>query len=260
MSENLINPKICKGCRQRVLNEFLSKNNEMKATCNDCRERNGASKRQIREKNITENITEVLSHKENAISLQQLPGVIYESLLVADSSNTLSEEKTCKKNAEKIFSLASEGDGYQYLNVSEIYHEIKEQQLPGYELLTRGQVYYWWNRQATTEPTESFAFITPFLSLFPHDAFEIIVTDATYNTNTSKYELYEIMGVINGTAFPLSYCLVVTGKNRPIANILAGWYTALKIIGMNNMKVFLTDKDMAQISAAVLKHTNNVQL
>ncbi len=34
------------------------------------------------------------------------------------------------------------------LSVSEIYREIKEQQLSGYELLIRGQVYYWWNRQA----------------------------------------------------------------------------------------------------------------
>ncbi|RIA85566.1 hypothetical protein C1645_830569 [Glomus cerebriforme] len=117
MSENLINSKICKGCHQtKSLNEFLSKNNEMKATYND-----------------------LLSHKENAISLQQLPGVIYKSLLVAggienslddnniqftieqillldeDSSNTLSEEKMCKKNVEKIVSLASERDGYQYV-------------------------------------------------------------------------------------------------------------------------------------------------
>ena len=37
------------------------------------------------------------------------------------------------------------------LSVSEIYREIKEQQLLGYELLTRGQVYYWWNRQAVLE-------------------------------------------------------------------------------------------------------------
>ncbi|RIA84206.1 hypothetical protein C1645_784606, partial [Glomus cerebriforme] len=86
-----------------------------------------------------------------------------------------------------------------------------------------------------TEPIKSFAFITPFLLLFSHDAFEIIVTDATYNTNTLKYELYGIMGVIDKTAFSLSYCLVATD-----------------IIGVNNVKVFLTDKDMVQISAAVL--------
>jgi hypothetical protein len=402
MSEDLINPKFCKGCRQtKETNEFFSKNNEMKATCKDCRERNGAYKRQKREQNITENINKALiTYKENAIPLQQLPSVIYENLLVVggiedslndndiqftfeqtllldeDLSISVSEEVMCKKIAEKIVNLASEGDGYQYvyhskaiqkqqkiisflywcnmrveldkhskkhedlskqrdtdprilrcecggfitikidyennlaffkldhtlhsrpnhiditdsikqyinanirLSVSEIYREIKEQQLPGHELLTRGQVYYWWNRQTvmeyqrdnnesisaqlflqekkysiifqTTEPIETFAFITPFLSQFPHDAFEIIVTDATYNTNTSKYELYGIMGIIDGTAFPLSYCLVAAGKKRPMVNILAGWYSALKIYGVNNVKTFLTDKDMAQIGAAVL--------
>ena len=44
MSENLINSKFCKGCRQtKKINDFFDKNNEMKATCKDCRERNGAS-------------------------------------------------------------------------------------------------------------------------------------------------------------------------------------------------------------------------
>ena len=60
------------------------------------------------------------------------------------------------------------------------------------------------------------------------------------------------MGIIDGTAFPLSYFLVVTGKNRPMVNLLARWYEALKIYGVNNVKIFLTDKDMAQIGAAVL--------
>ena len=80
---------------------------------------------------------------------------------------------------------------------------------------------------------------------------ETIVTDATYNTNSTKYELYGVMGVIDGTAFPISYLLVSAGKNRPITRILMGWFTALKEYGMNNVKIFLTDKDMAQINAAI---------
>ena len=60
------------------------------------------------------------------------------------------------------------------------------------------------------------------------------------------------MGIIDGTAFPLSYCLVAAGKNRPMANILSGWYAALKAYGVNNVKIFLTDKSIAQISAAVV--------
>jgi len=103
----------------------------------------------------------------------------------------------------------------------------------------------------TKEPTESFAFITPFFSQLPYYALETIVTDATYNTNSTKYELYGVMGVIDGTAFPISYLLVSAGKNRPITRILMGWFTALKEYGMNNVKIFLTDKDMAQINAAI---------
>ena len=143
------------------------------------------------------------------------------------------------------------------LSVSEIYHEIKEQKLPGYELLIRGQVYYWWNRQAvleyrwdnnecmsaqlflqeknhsiifeTHEPTKSFAFITQFFSQISYNFFETIVTDVTYNTNISKYKLYEIMGIINGIAFLLSYLFVATGKNCQMTQILAESLWPIKI-------------------------------
>ena len=58
MSENL---KFCKGCHQiKEKIEFFGKSNEMKATCKDCREWNGASKWQKREQNI-QNITEDLT-------------------------------------------------------------------------------------------------------------------------------------------------------------------------------------------------------
>ncbi len=60
------------------------------------------------------------------------------------------------------------------------------------------------------------------------------------------------MGVIDETAFPLSYLLVATEKNRPIIKILAEWFTVLKTKGLNNIKTFLTDKDIAQIKAAIL--------
>jgi len=149
MSENL---KFCKGCRQtKEINEFFDKNNDMKATCKGCRERNGASKRQKREQIATENITKALiTHKENTISFLQLPGIIYEELLVADGiedsledndiqftiektllldtliedfSTTQGEEKVYQKIAEKIVNLASEGDKYQY-----VYHSKAIQQ------------------------------------------------------------------------------------------------------------------------------------
>jgi hypothetical protein len=45
------------------------------------------------------------------------------------------------------------------------------------------------NIQLFLEPISTFAFITPFLFQFSHDALEVIVTDEAYNTNTSKYNL-----------------------------------------------------------------------
>ncbi len=37
-----------------------------------------------------------------------------------------------------------------------------------------------------------------------------------------------------------------------MVNLLAKWYETLKIYSMNNVKNFLTDKDMVQIGATVL--------
>ena len=37
------------------------------------------------------------------------------------------------------------------LSAPEIFYRIKEQKLPGYEMLTKGQVYYWWTREAALE-------------------------------------------------------------------------------------------------------------
>ena len=57
-----------KGCRQtKKINDFFDKNNEMKATCKDCRERNGASKRQKREQNAMENYCTVHLPKISSI-------------------------------------------------------------------------------------------------------------------------------------------------------------------------------------------------
>jgi len=60
------------------------------------------------------------------------------------------------------------------------------------------------------------------------------------------------MGVINGTAFLLSYLFIATGKNWPIIKILVEWFTVLKTKGLNNIKTFLTDKNIAQIKATML--------
>ena len=83
MSENHIN-NFCKGCcKTKEKDEFLDENNKIKVTCKDCRNRTKVSKWQKWEQITTEAHKETLiTHKENAILLQQLSGIIYENLLV----------------------------------------------------------------------------------------------------------------------------------------------------------------------------------
>lgn len=80
----------------------------------------------------------------------------------------------------------------------------------------------------------------------------MIVIDATYNTNALKYELYRVIEIIDGTAFSLLYILVAAGKNWPMTKILAEWFAILKVYDINDIKNFLTDKNMAQINTALL--------
>src|SRR5688572_16479925 len=90
MSEN--NTKSCKRCRQtKEIYKFFDENNEIKAICKDCRERTKFSKRQKREQYVAEILT---THKENAIPYQQLPDIIYESLLAVNGT----EEDFLKNN------------------------------------------------------------------------------------------------------------------------------------------------------------------
>ncbi|PKY27979.1 hypothetical protein RhiirB3_443922 [Rhizophagus irregularis] len=80
--------------------------------------------------------------------------------------------------------------------------------------------------------------------------FEAIEIDATYGTNNLAWELYAIMGVIDGTGFPLSYLIISVGKNRNITGILTQWMQALKERNMRNFPFILTDKDFSEINAA----------
>lgn len=140
MSEKIF----CKGCRKtKEENKFLSENREVKATCKDCRKRTKVSKRQKREQIIAKTHEDTfVTHKENAITLQQLPSIIYENLLlkngiedslennniqftveqtfildslVEEFSATLDKEEVYQKLAGKIVTAVSEGDGYQYI-------------------------------------------------------------------------------------------------------------------------------------------------
>ncbi|EXX62072.1 hypothetical protein RirG_165060 [Rhizophagus irregularis DAOM 197198w] len=110
--------------------------------------------------------------------------------------------------------------------VSEIWRQIRENQIIGHENITVQQTYYWWSIQSPIE------------------------IDATYGTNNLAWELYAIMGVIDGTGFPLSYLIISVGKNRNITGILTQWMQALKERNLRNFPFILTDKDFSEINAA----------
>ena len=130
------NLKVCSGCYQKKdKTNFLNKD-IIKATCNNCRKKNKNIKKKQRCK---ENITQT---QENARLPSQLSNIIYESLLEISGTNefleneneqfiikevlyleplieelpiTLNEEERSKEIANKIVTLASEGDGYRYI-------------------------------------------------------------------------------------------------------------------------------------------------
>ncbi|CAG8651263.1 40873_t:CDS:2 [Gigaspora margarita] len=123
----------------------------------------------------------------------------------------------------------------------EIREFIKKKQLKGYENLTVQQTYFWWSKESQkmyhrnpdpfiltkllltelnqeiiidiTVPTPALGFLTVLFYQLPHNNFDAVQIDATYGTNKMGWELYAIMGVIDGTGFPISYLLISAGKN-----------------------------------------------
>ncbi|CAB4414329.1 unnamed protein product [Rhizophagus irregularis] len=164
-------------------------------------------------------------------------------------------------------------------SVSEIFHQIQENNINGYENITVQQTYYWWSIEShktycrdpdpllsTKYLLEEFnqeiildnlntsmpalGFLTVLFYQLLYNKFDAIEIDATYNTNNLAWELYAIMSVIDGTGFPLSYLLISTGKNRNITGVLIQWMQALKERNLKDIPYILTDKDFAEINAA----------
>ena len=164
-------------------------------------------------------------------------------------------------------------------NASEIWHQIQENKISGYENITLQQTYYWWfieshkiycrdanpllsakclleefNQEIVIDDLDSsspaIGFLTALFYQLLNNNFDAIEIDATYNTNNLAWELYAIMGVIDGTGFPLSYLLISVGQNRNITGILTKWMQTLKERNLRNFPFILTDKDFAEINAA----------
>ena len=111
----------------------------MRATCNDCRNKNLNIKKRKRDEKKHEKTLLINDNKENAKLPSQLSNIIYENLLEIGETNeflmdergrfiigeilyleplleeipiTLSEDNKSKEIANRIIALASEGDGY----------------------------------------------------------------------------------------------------------------------------------------------------
>uniref|UniRef100_U9TKF2 MULE transposase domain-containing protein n=1 Tax=Rhizophagus irregularis (strain DAOM 181602 / DAOM 197198 / MUCL 43194) TaxID=747089 RepID=U9TKF2_RHIID len=164
-------------------------------------------------------------------------------------------------------------------SASEICHQVRECQINGYESITIQQIYYWWSIESHkiycrhSDPLLStkilleesnleiivnsldsslpaLGFLTTLFDRLIYNKFDAIVIDTTYGTNNLSWELYAIMGVIDGTGFPLSYLLISAGKNRNITEILTYWMQALKERNLRYFPFILTDKDFSEINAS----------
>lgn len=134
-------------------------------------------------------------------------------------------------------------------SASEMCHQIHECQIIRHENITIQQIYYWWSFLSHklycchSDPLlsikifveesnlEIIAIVNSLDSSIPalgllttlfhrsiYNKFDAIVIDATHGsdgTNNLSWELYAIMGVIDGTGLSLNFA----GKNRNISNI-----------------------------------------
>ncbi|GBC35839.2 ATP-dependent DNA helicase PIF1 [Rhizophagus irregularis DAOM 181602=DAOM 197198] len=171
-------------------------------------------------------------------------------------------------------------------SASEICHQVRECQINGYESITIQQIYYWWSIESHkiycrhSDPLLStkilleesnleiivnsldsslpaLGFLTTLFDRLIYNKFDAIVIDTTYGTNNLSWELYAIMGVIDGTGFPLSYLLISAGKNRNITEILTYWMQALKERNLRYFPFILTDKDFSEINASKTRLASN---
>ncbi|CAB5356722.1 unnamed protein product [Rhizophagus irregularis] len=100
------------------------------------------------------------------------------------------------------------------------------------------------------------AFITPFFNKLIHN--QEILIDATYKTNALNFELYAVIGQIDGAGFAAAYLFLDNAKKDEgvRTEILTAFLTNLKKLGLQFINYFLTDKDWSQINAAKIVWSN----
>ena len=113
--------------------------------------------------------------------------------------------------------------------------------------------------EKNTSDIVAIAFSTPILKYAQQ--IEEAHVDATYKTAKGRFELYGVVGEINGSGFPLAYCLMDTsrhsGNNESIrTQLLIEFFQALRNRSLIPKFIF-TDKDFAEINAAQLVWRNS---
>jgi hypothetical protein len=80
--------------------------------------------------------------------------------------------------------------------------------------------------------------------------------DATYKTARGRFELYGIIGTLEGAGFPLAYLMLDTTKvhgdedqHVTRTEALSGFFSSLRNKGLHP-QYFYTDKDFAEMNAA----------
>ena len=108
--------------------------------------------------------------------------------------------------------------------------------------------------ELTTNQVTAIGFTTPLLSAIAYVS--EVHCDATYKTSKGRFELYGLVGDIEGSGFPLAYLVLDTtrtqeddSQDRLRTVALVGFFRAVCDRGLHP-HYFYTDKDFAEINAA----------
>ncbi|CAG8506511.1 24089_t:CDS:2, partial [Racocetra persica] len=221
------------------------------------------------------------------ISHMNITEIVYNTLISLNNTNDFYEEEN-EAHVETSLEIKKFIQDNIYCSSAKICHQIRENQINGYKCITIQQTYYWWIVESQKQyyqhsdfllsskllleefnlkiivdhlnlPIPALEFLTTLFYRLIHSKFDAIEIDATYSTNNLSWELYAIMGVIDGTGFPLSYLLISARKNKDITRILTCWMQALKEQHLNNFP-FILNKLVNIFDLENLQNSQNHQI
>ncbi|GBC36468.2 ATP-dependent DNA helicase PIF1 [Rhizophagus irregularis DAOM 181602=DAOM 197198] len=263
--------RTCKGCHVRQSYEnFLNDKGVALKKCLHCRDKLKIARLSaeqsdaiINYSDITETIyyhlislndTNELYEGENVELNLDLDIELSSFLDFISEKDDLNKENLEIEVSNHVITLISEGDGIHGPIIGGLFQSRKAYCHDTNPLLSAKCLLEEFNQEIIVNNLNTSApalgFLTELFYKLIYYNFEAIEIDATYGTNNLAWELYAIMGVIDGTGFPLSYLIISVGKSRNITGILTQWMQALKEQNLRNFPFILTDKDFSEINAA----------